>query len=145
MFACVVGMGRRPPAAGSAATESREQIPNRGWRRRHTRRRDHFRGPKRLRIVTVAVAECGDAWATGYRSAIIGERCRADIEEQNRSVARSDRSRKPIQPARRNEVRGAATAQDGAATALNRILSRRCKPFESKELGDPTALAALGR
>jgi hypothetical protein len=40
---------------------------------------------------------------------------------------------------------GANAAQDGAATALNRILSRRCKPFESNELRDPTALAALGR
>jgi hypothetical protein len=40
---------------------------------------------------------------------------------------------------------GAAAAQDGAATALNRILGRRCKPFESNELRDPTALAALGR
>jgi hypothetical protein len=40
---------------------------------------------------------------------------------------------------------GASTAQDGAATALNRILSRRRKPFESNELRDPTALTALGR
>jgi hypothetical protein len=35
----------------------------------------------------VAVAERGDAWATGYRSVIIGGRFRAYIEEQNRSVA----------------------------------------------------------
>jgi hypothetical protein len=36
-----------------------------------------FRGPNRLRIVTVAVAERGDAWATGYQIVIIGERFRA--------------------------------------------------------------------
>jgi hypothetical protein len=64
---------------------------------------------------------------------------------RNRGVARSDRSRKPIQPARRNKIRGADAAQDGAATALNRISSRRRKPFESNELRYPTALAALGR
>jgi hypothetical protein len=33
------------------------------------------------------MAERGDASATGYRGVIIGERFRADIEEQNRTVA----------------------------------------------------------
>ena len=91
------------------------------------------------------MAEREDAWATGYRSVIIGARFRAYTEEQNRSVARSDRSRQPIQPARRDEIRGADAAQDGAATALNAISGRQRKRFEGNELSDPTALTALGR
>jgi hypothetical protein len=76
---------------------------------------------------------------------IIGGRFRAYIEEQNRSVARSDRSRKPTRPARRNKIPGADAAQDGAATALNAISGRQRKRFEGNELSDPTALTALGR
>jgi hypothetical protein len=49
-----------------------------------------------LRIVTFAMAERGDESTMDYRSAIIGERFRASIEEQNRSAAWSDRSSKPI-------------------------------------------------
>jgi hypothetical protein len=75
------------PFAAVDRGESREQMPNRGLRRRHSRRRGHFRGQERLRIVTVAVAERGYAWATGYQSAIFGERCLAYIEERNRTVA----------------------------------------------------------
>ena len=48
-----------------------------------------------LRIVTVAMAERRDESATDYRSAIIDERFGAFIDEQNRSVPPSDRSRKP--------------------------------------------------
>jgi hypothetical protein len=65
-----------------------------------------------------------DAWATGYQSVIIGERFRANIEEQNPRVAGSDRSRKPTGPERRGRLAAQTAAQDGAATALNRILSR---------------------
>ena len=48
-----------------------------------------------LRIVTVAMFERRDECTSDYHSVIVDERFRAYIEEQNRSVPPSNRSRKP--------------------------------------------------
>jgi hypothetical protein len=88
-----------------------------------------------------------NGWELAAEPPALFRRAAVQLALMNRTAPSppTNRPRKPAWPARRNKVRGAATAQDGAATALNRILSRRCKPFESNELRDPTALAALGR
>jgi hypothetical protein len=48
-----------------------------------------------LRIVKVAMSEQRDECASDYHSVIVDERFRAYIEERNRSVPPSNRSRKP--------------------------------------------------
>ena len=49
----------------------------------------------RQRIVTVAMSERRDECASDYHSVIVDERFRAYLDEQNRSVPPSNRSRKP--------------------------------------------------
>jgi hypothetical protein len=62
---------------------------------------------------------------------------------RNRSVARSDRSRKPIQPAGRNTVVSQPCRSLDAAVSQSRVFRRRRKSFEHKVLRRPVTLVTL--
>jgi hypothetical protein len=63
----------------------------------------------------------------------------------SRKAGLSDQPRDMEWPARQDDVTAQNAALDGAATAQERVLRRRCISFNSGKLRYFTALTALGR